>query len=126
MSIFFISHYSDNSGSDIFWKTCKEVLYDGLTENPSSAEVISCLKSLGLKYEEHFVPNSTDISECFDPSSQIGEHLLSFMTSKDHFYKAFAPESTAGILDILRNKCCTEKDGRIFYNSDLNCILVYP
>lgn len=91
----------------------------------SSAGVISCLQNLGLRYEEHFIANSTDITECFSPSSGTGERMLSFMTGTDHFHESFTPEVREGMLGLLRKKCSTESDGKIFYNSDLICIVVY-
>ncbi|XP_037612354.1 histamine N-methyltransferase-like isoform X1 [Sebastes umbrosus] len=115
-----------NSGWDTLWKTYKEELCIGrITEYCTSVDVTACLKSLGLKYEEHVIPITVDISECFDPSSQTGEQLLNFFTMKDHFHQSFTPEIRAGMLDLLRNKCSTEKDGRLFFNVDSSCILVY-
>lgn len=115
-----------DSGWDILWKTYKkELCVDTITEYRSSKEVIACLKSLGLKYEEHSIHNTFDIAECFDPNSKTGERLLDFMTARDHFYQSFTPEIRAGMLDLLRNKCSTEKDGRVFFNSTLTCILVH-
>ncbi|XP_075960210.1 histamine N-methyltransferase A-like [Anarhichas minor] len=117
---------ADKSGWDILWKTYeKELGVDNITDYRSSAEVIACLKSLGLKYEEHSQPNTFDITECFNPSSQTGKNLLNFMTMKDNFFESFTPEIRAGILDLLRNKCSTEKDGRVIFNSNMSCILVY-
>ncbi|XP_040913688.1 histamine N-methyltransferase A-like [Toxotes jaculatrix] len=113
-------------GWDTLWKTYKkELCVDAITEYRSSAEVVACLKSQGLKYEEHTIHNAFDITECFDPNSATGERLLNFMTAKDHFYQSFTQEIRAGMLDLLRNKCSTEKDGRVFFNSNLSCILVY-
>ncbi|XP_074515859.1 histamine N-methyltransferase-like [Sebastes fasciatus] len=115
-----------NSGSDILWKTLKkELCVDDIKDFRSSGWVIDSLKSQGLKYEEHAIPITFDISECFNPSSQTGEHLLSFFTAKDHFYQSFTPEIRAGMLDLLRNKCSTEKDGRVFFNINASCIIVH-
>ncbi|KAJ4933236.1 hypothetical protein JOQ06_030069 [Pogonophryne albipinna] len=115
-----------NSGWDTLWKTYKKDLcVDTITEYRSSGEIIACLKSLGLKYDEHTIPNSFDISECFTPSSQLGQRLLNFMTAKDHFEQSFTPEIRAGMLDLLRNNCSTEKDGKVLFNSTLKCILVH-
>ncbi|XP_045909843.1 histamine N-methyltransferase-like [Micropterus dolomieu] len=115
-----------NGGWDILWKTYKkELCVDAITEYRSSGEILACLKSQGLKYEEHVIPNTFDITECFNPSSQTGQRLLNFMTATDNFYQSFTPEIRAGILDLLRNKCSTEKDGRVLFNSNLSCILVY-
>lgn len=117
---------SAHSGWDILWKTYKKVLaVDAITEYRSSAEVVAYLKSQGLKYEEHSIPNTFDITDCFDPSSQTGGRLLDFLTAKNHFYQSFTPEIRAGILDLLRNKCSVEKDGKVFFNSNLSCILVH-
>ncbi|XP_054471913.1 histamine N-methyltransferase A-like isoform X2 [Anoplopoma fimbria] len=115
-----------NSGWDILWKTYKkELQVDAITEYRSSAEVIACLKSQGLKYEEHAAPNTFDITGCFNPSSETGQRLLNFMTAKDNFSQSFTPDIRAGMLDLLRNKCSTEKDGKVFFDSNLSCLLVY-
>lgn len=98
---------------------------DAITQYRSSGEVIACAKSLGLKYEELPVPNQFDITDCFDPSSQTGERLLNFMTAKDNFYESLTPEIRSGILDLLRHKCSTEKDGRVMFDSKLSCILIH-
>lgn len=126
MYMFFVLHRLEKGGWDTLWKTyTKELCVDIITEYRSSAEVIACVKSLGLKYEEHPVPGKFDITDCFDPSSQTGERLLSFMTGKDHFYESFTPEIRSGILDLLRNKCSTEKDGKVSFTNDLSCILIH-
>ncbi|KAM8749688.1 histamine N-methyltransferase A-like [Acanthopagrus schlegelii] len=115
-----------NGGWDTLWKTYhKDLCVYAITEYRSSGEVIACLKSLGLKYEEHAVPNAFDITKCFDPNSQTGVRLLNFMTARDQFYQSFTPEIRAGILDLLRNKCSTEKDGKVLFNSTLSCIFVH-
>ncbi|XP_061580303.1 histamine N-methyltransferase-like [Cololabis saira] len=115
-----------DSGWDILWKTYHEELcVGGITEYRASREVVACLESQGLKYEEHSLPHSFDITECFNPSSVTGDCLLSFMTGKEHFSESFSPEIRAGMLDLLRSKCSTERDGRVFFNSDLKCILVH-
>ncbi|KAK9537406.1 hypothetical protein VZT92_005027 [Zoarces viviparus] len=115
-----------NCSWDILWKTYEKELAVGIVrDNRSSREVIACLKSLGLKYEEHATPNTFDITECFNPSSQTGKSLLNFLTAKNNFYESFTPEIRAGILDLLRNKCSTEKDGRLMFNNNLSCILVH-
>lgn len=98
---------------------------DAIAEYRSSADVINSVKALGLKCEEHDVPNAYDITECFDPSSQKGRSLLNFMTARDDFHQSFTPEIRAGILDLLRNKCSSVKDGRVFFDSSLKCILVH-
>ncbi|KAM3607901.1 uncharacterized protein V6R79_015940 [Siganus canaliculatus] len=115
-----------NGGWDTLWKTYKkELCVNAVTEYRSSAEVIACLKSQGLKYEEHTISSSYDITECFDPSSPTGRHHLNFFTATDDFYQSFTPEIRAGILDLLRNKCSTEKDGKVLFNNNLRCILVH-
>lgn len=71
--IFFISLYEGNAGQSRLWRRYqKEVTNDSINEFRSSYEVISCLRSLGLSYEERQIPSSFDITECFDPDSQIG------------------------------------------------------
>lgn len=117
---------AENGGWDILWKTFANVLCThDIKEYRSSAEVIACLKKQGLKYDEHPVPNSFDITECFNPSSETGQRLLNFMTAREHFHESFTPEIRASMLDLLRNKCSTEKDGKVLFNSDLKCILIH-
>ncbi|KAM9385563.1 histamine N-methyltransferase-like [Pholidichthys leucotaenia] len=113
-------------GWDTLWKTyCKELCVGAITEYRSSSEIIACLESLGLKYEEHSIPNFFDISECYTPGSLKGEGLISFMTGTEKFAESFTPEIRAGMLDLLRKKCSTEKDGKLMFNSSLSCILVH-
>lgn len=126
MLIIIILYCPANSGWDILWKTYKkELCVDSIKEYRSSGEVVACLKSLGLQYEEHSIPNSFDITDCFDPSSEPGGRLASFMMGTDQFRESFSPEIRAGMLELLRNKCSTEKDGRYFFNSNLSCILIH-
>lgn len=114
-------HLPENSGTNIL----QEAYGRYIPETQSSARVISCLRNLDLRYEEHLIANSTDITECFSPNSQTGERMLSFMTGTGHFQESFTPEVREGMLALLRKKCSTEQDGKIFYNSDLTCIVVY-
>lgn len=115
-----------DGGWDTLWKTYKkELCVEAIMEYRSSADVIACAKSQGLKCEEHTITNSFDITECFNPSSQSGEHLLNFMTAKDHFHQSFTPEIRAGMLELLRHKCSTEKDGKVMFNSNLSCIIIH-
>lgn len=117
---------SANCGTDILWKKySKELCDEYITEYRSSAEVITCLKNRGLKYEQHAIPNTFEITECFSPNSQLGERLLNFITAKDHFYQSFTPVIRADMLDLLRNKCSTQKDGRVHFNSNLTCIIIH-
>ncbi|XP_034430021.1 histamine N-methyltransferase A-like [Hippoglossus hippoglossus] len=115
-----------HGGWDTLWKTFKkELCVDAITEYRSSAEVISCLKSQGLKYDEHIIHNTFDITECYDPNSTTGARMLNFMTQTKNFHQSFSQEVRAGILDLLRNKCSTVKDGRVMFNSNTSCILVH-
>lgn len=114
-----------NGGWDTLWSTFhKELCGDAIKEYCSSRSVIAILKELGLKYEEHLVHNAFDITECFDLGSAYGERLLDFMTISQHFHQSFTPETRAAMLDLLRNKCSTEKDGKVLFNSRLSCIFV--
>ncbi|XP_060944798.1 histamine N-methyltransferase A-like isoform X2 [Limanda limanda] len=115
-----------HSGWDTLWKTFeKELCVDTIPESRSSAEVISSLKSQGLKYEEHIIQNTFDITECYDPNSTTGARLLSFMTQTKNVHQSLSQEVRAGILELLRNKCSTVKDGRVMFNSNVRCILVH-
>uniref|UniRef100_A0A3B3ZIV4 Histamine N-methyltransferase n=1 Tax=Periophthalmus magnuspinnatus TaxID=409849 RepID=A0A3B3ZIV4_9GOBI len=115
-----------NGGWDTLWKTHKnDLCTHTITEYRSSGEVKACLDKLGLKYDEHPVPNTFDISECFNPKSKLGCDLLNFMTAKDDFHASFTPEIREAILNVLKNKCSTQKDGKIMFNSNLSCILIH-
>lgn len=127
MNVYFdLMYLVANGGWDTLWKTQKKDLWDeAIQEYRSSSEVIACLESQGLKYDEHVIPNDFDITECFNPDSATGKRLLNFMTAKDNFYEYFAPEVRAEILDLLRNKCSTEKNGKVLFDSSLSCLLVH-
>uniref|UniRef100_A0A8C6WVS4 Histamine N-methyltransferase n=1 Tax=Neogobius melanostomus TaxID=47308 RepID=A0A8C6WVS4_9GOBI len=113
-------------GWDTLWKTFKNDLCNHtITEYRSSGEVKPCLDKLGLKYDEHRIHNEFDISECFDPKSKLGCDLLNFMTGEDDFYTGFTPETQKAILDLLKDKCSTQKDGKTMFNGTLDCILVH-
>ncbi|XP_054644346.1 histamine N-methyltransferase-like [Dunckerocampus dactyliophorus] len=117
---------SANSGWDTLWRTfSKELCNEILPVYRSSSDVLASLKSLGLKYEEHFIPNTFDITECFDPNSKTGQHLISFMTGRENFYQSFTPRVRADILNVLRSKCSTEKEGKVSFNSEMRCVFVY-
>nr|XP_057938338.1 histamine N-methyltransferase-like [Doryrhamphus excisus] len=117
---------SATSGWDTLWRTFpKELCNEMLPEYHSSSDVLASLKSLGLKYEEHCIPNTFDITECFDPNSKTGQRLISFMTGREHFYQSFTPQIRAEILNLLRSRCGTEKEGKVYFNSNLSCIFVH-
>lgn len=116
------------SGWVPLWKTyLKELRAGAFTDKPkvTSEDVVACVKKQGLKYDEYVIPNSFDVTECFDPSSATGERLLSFMTSRESFSRSFTPEVRAGMLDLIRNKCSTMKGGRVLFDSTFSCILVH-
>ncbi|XP_068614418.1 histamine N-methyltransferase-like [Brachionichthys hirsutus] len=115
-----------NDGWDTLWKTYnKELCGDSISEYRSSAEVTACLTSQGLEYEEHDVPNTFDITECFEPTSETGQRLLNYMTAKEDFSQFATPETRAGILDLLKAKCSTEKGGRVMFKAKMSCIIVH-
>lgn len=119
----FSSHLLENGGFETLWKTYYEELCVGpITKYCSARDIKALLMSLGLQYEEHRIPNTMDISECFDPKSERGKRLLTVMTEKN-FYEWFSPEVRAGILDLLRN-ISTMTDSRVIFNCDLSCIVV--
>uniref|UniRef100_A0A8C6UPU4 Histamine N-methyltransferase n=1 Tax=Neogobius melanostomus TaxID=47308 RepID=A0A8C6UPU4_9GOBI len=111
----------ETGGWDTLWKTFK----NDLCNHTVTGQVKPCLDKLGLKYDEHRIHNEFDISECFDPKSKLGRDLLNFMTGKDDFYTGFTPETQKAILDLLKDKCSTQKDGKTMFNGTLDCILVH-
>lgn len=116
---------ADNSGWDKLWSNFSgELCSESIKEYRSSKQVIASLNSLGLKFEERIIPNSYDISECFNPSSPNGCRLLNFMMEKEDFHQSFTPEIRAQMLDFLRNKCSTQKDGKVMFDSTLSCLFV--
>lgn len=118
------SYLLEKSGSVTLWKTYYEELCVGpITKYCSARDITALLKSLGLRYEEHSIPNTMDISECFDPGSETGKRLLTVLTEKN-LYEWFSPEVRAGMLDLLRNNSVVT-DGRIILRCDLSCIVVH-
>jgi len=118
--------YPANSGWDILWKSYRKALCtNSISEYSSAGDIKAHIDSLGLKYDEFAMSHAYDITDCFDPESGNGERLLDFMTDQERFHRSLTPELRKGILDLLRNKCSTEKDGRVMFNSNLTCILVH-
>ncbi|XP_006636378.1 histamine N-methyltransferase-like [Lepisosteus oculatus] len=120
-----IIHEAAGSGWELLWKTYKEALCTNkISQYLSAGDIKIHLENLGLKYEEHEIPNTLDITECFMKGNETGELLLDFMTEKNHFYKTTPPDLREGILELLRNKCSKEKDGRIIFNSNLSALFI--
>ncbi|XP_076015311.1 histamine N-methyltransferase-like [Genypterus blacodes] len=115
-----------DSGWDILWRTYKQELINSIRPNRiTSGDVVSHLKSLGLKFEENPIPATCDITHCFKEDDEMGQLMLYFITEQEHFHKSLTPELRAEILDHLRNKCSIEKDGKIMFNSDSCGIIVH-
>ncbi|KAA8588324.1 hypothetical protein FQN60_001518, partial [Etheostoma spectabile] len=70
---FMIIVLAANSGWGTLWKTYKKDLcVDAIQEYRSSGDVSACLKSQGLKYEEHEIPNTFDITDRKSPEIRAG------------------------------------------------------
>ncbi|KAG5283307.1 hypothetical protein AALO_G00040650 [Alosa alosa] len=121
-----IIHEAAGSGWGTLWSTfTNDLCTKSVTKYISDADIKGELDKLGLKYEEHSIPNTMDITECFVEGSKVGAMLLDFMTDQDSFEKAFSPEMKAKILDMLRNKCCTLKNERLLFDCSLTCLLIH-
>ncbi|KAJ7995833.1 hypothetical protein DPEC_G00248680 [Dallia pectoralis] len=121
-----IVHEGAGSGWDILWKTYRaELCTKTVSDYMSAGDIKVHLNQLGLRYEEHLISSTMDITACFTKGDEMGELLLDFMTEQDHFYQSLTPDLQTGILDLLRNKCSTEKNGRILFDNSLCCLLVY-
>lgn len=106
---------SENAGPDILWNAFHdEICAANLGAEFTSAHITECLSNLGLRYKRHVIPNT------------IGENLLSLLTERESFSEAFSPETRAKVLDVLRNKCSTEECGRLLFNCELSCFVVFP
>ncbi|KAG7266183.1 hypothetical protein CRUP_011414 [Coryphaenoides rupestris] len=117
-------YYVDDHAATIkFFHSLKELCTNSIAEYSSAGDIKAHIDSLGLKYDEFATSHAYDITDCFDPESGGGERLLDFMTDQERFHRSLTPELRKGILDLLRNKCSTEKDGRVMFNSNLTCIL---
>lgn len=118
--------FSAHNGQSVLWRKYKKVLSNkGLKEFRSSHDVTSCLKSLGLQYEEHQIPNSFDITDSFDPDSKTGASFLHLITGGFDIHNSLTPEVRDGILNLLRTESSTEKDGKVFFNHDMTCIIIH-
>lgn len=127
-SMLFIFSYccSADSSWNTLWSTfAKDLSTKSVTKYISAGDIKGELDKLGLKYEEHSIPNTMDITECFVEGSKLGAKLLDFMTDQDSFEKAYNAEMRAEIRDLLRNKCCTETNGRLIFDISLTCLLIY-
>ncbi|KAG7464150.1 hypothetical protein MATL_G00184210 [Megalops atlanticus] len=120
-----IIHEAANGGWEKLWKTYrKELCTKTISSYLSAGDIRALLQEMGLRYEEHSIPNTLDISDCFLPGHQAGEQLLDFMTEQDHFHQSLTPEVRAGILHLLRNGCSVETEGRVLFDCSLTALLV--
>ncbi|KAF7642029.1 hypothetical protein LDENG_00265810 [Lucifuga dentata] len=120
-----IMHNAPGGGWGILWKKYKNVLTNKSNMDLMVEEIIFHLNSLGLNYKEHIIPIYVDITDCFTEGNEMGELLLHFLTDQVNFYQSLNPELRAGILDLLRNTCSTEKNGRVTYRNYISCIIVH-
>lgn len=121
-----IVHEAAGSGWDTLWKTYrKELCTKSISDYLSAGDIKVHLERLELQYDEHLIPNTLDITDCFTTGDEMGELLLDFMTEQDHFHQSLTPDLRASILDLLRNRCSTEKEGRILFDCSMSCLLVY-
>ncbi|KAG9340809.1 hypothetical protein JZ751_020000, partial [Albula glossodonta] len=121
-----IIHEAAKGGWDTLWKTYKqELCTKSISDYLSAGDIKALLDAMGLKYEEHSIPNTLDITKCFTEGDEMGELLLDFMTEQNHFHQSLNADLRAGILDLLRNKCSTEKDGKILFDCSLTALLVH-
>ncbi|KAI1898340.1 hypothetical protein AGOR_G00071320 [Albula goreensis] len=121
-----IIHEAAKGGWDTLWKTYKqELCTKSISDYLSAGDIKALLDAMGLKYEEHSIPNTLDITRCFTEGDEMGELLLDFMTEQNHFHQSLNADLRAGILDLLRNKCSTEKDGKILFDCSLTALLVH-
>ncbi|XP_030641700.1 histamine N-methyltransferase isoform X2 [Chanos chanos] len=120
-----IIHEGGGSGWATLWKTYKkELCTRSISNYISASDIKDQLKALGLKFEEHLAPNTLDMTDCFTEGSKKGQLLLDFMTDQN-FHTTMTPETRAGVLDLLRNKCSTVKNGRILFDCGLSCLVVH-
>lgn len=121
-----IIHEAASSGWNTLWKTYqKELCTKSIREYLSAGDIKNCVQELGLKFEEYSLPNTVDITKCFNKEDDMGEKLLDFMTDQVHFYQSLNADIRAGILDLLQNKCSTKKDGKIMFDCTLTALLIY-
>lgn len=119
--------YPESAGPDILWKAFHdEICTNNLGADFTSAHITECLSNLGLRFKRHVIPNTIDVTECFKSGSQIGENLLSLLTERESFSDAFSAETRVEMLDVLRNECSTEECGRVLFNCELSCFVVFP
>lgn len=110
---------------EILWKTVDEELcIPAFTEQHSAETVKTQLDKMNLKYEEHLIPADFDISECFDPNSKVGNDLVNFFYYTLYRVSPLTPETREVLLDILKNKCSKQKDGKIMFHYNMSCIIV--
>ncbi|KAM8858205.1 histamine N-methyltransferase A-like [Synchiropus picturatus] len=118
------AYQPDNGGWDVLYNTFKkELSVRPLKEYRFTRHIAASLKKLGMKFEEHDVPGTVDITVCFDSTNDTGKRLLNFLTNCDDFQSDFTPELQERILEVIRNKCSTEKDGKIFFHDESSMFL---
>ncbi|KAM8857283.1 histamine N-methyltransferase-like [Synchiropus picturatus] len=117
---------ADGGGWDTLWTTFKKELLVGPNEEyRCSRDIVASLKKHGMEFEEHDIPNSFEVTECFDGNDSTGNSLLNYMTNRKNFQEAFSEEVKKEMLKVIQYKCSTEKDGKIFFDSSLKMIVIY-
>ncbi|XP_065606572.1 histamine N-methyltransferase-like [Cyrtonyx montezumae] len=119
---------SGTSGWETLWrKYGSSFPTDDLCTFISSADIKEILDPLGLKYTIHELPSQLDITCCFTKGDKDGELLLDFLTETCEFSKTAPPELQQQVLEELRKPGCSEnKNGKVFFNSNLSVIVVEP
>uniref|UniRef100_A0A8C8R7E6 Histamine N-methyltransferase n=1 Tax=Pelusios castaneus TaxID=367368 RepID=A0A8C8R7E6_9SAUR len=93
----------------------------------SSADIKELLDTVGLKYQDYELPSTMDITNCFVKGNKDGELLLDFLTETCNFSKTAPLDLKTEIMEELKDpECSKEKDGKVFFNNNLNAIVIEP
>ncbi|XP_076858356.1 histamine N-methyltransferase-like [Brachyhypopomus gauderio] len=85
------------------------------------------LDARGITYQSYKIPAYVDITKCFIPGDEKGQHVLDLLTEVKEFSKTAPPELREAVMTKLRSPDCSQEvDGRILFNSTTEALVVDP
>ncbi|XP_006811900.1 histamine N-methyltransferase-like [Saccoglossus kowalevskii] len=116
---------AEDCGYHNLWKQHKDILQDDRMNFVTSADVKEELS------EEHPFTSirdesRVDISEVFVDDSEVGDHILDFLTHICHFRRSVDEQIREDLINLLKSEKCSDKvDGRVMFNNSFDAIIVY-
>ncbi|XP_002741056.1 histamine N-methyltransferase-like [Saccoglossus kowalevskii] len=66
-----------------------------------------------------------DVTECFDEESQVGSHIIDFLTQIYNFREIAKPEIKKQILEYMRDECCKKEENKVLFSKDEKDLFIF-